>query len=237
MRKIFYSFVFVACILTCLILSELHSDIVIRLHNYEIITNSSFIILNFVLVFLLFANIISSYYIIKETNKNKYLKMQEVYKRYINLICEGFLYNFNNDIKSAERKNKQAEKTIKNCDLTKILKGQILLNKQKYQESINVIKTIKNDKITNLYFIDNILLTQAINQCDEVNVKLCGERILERDKNNNLAVKTLYEIYRNELNWIECAKLLKIIKKYKIFSETKIKNENKLIGINLQQFK
>jgi hypothetical protein len=237
MRKIFHLLIFVICILVCLVLFETHSEVVIHLYNYEIITNSSFIILAFVLGLLLFANIIGSYYVIKEVDKNKYLRMQDVYKRYINMISEGFLYNFNNDIKSAEQKNKQAEKTIKNCDLTSILRGQILLNKRRYQESIDIIKTVKNDKIANLYFIDSILLAQAIDWRNKTDIKLYGEKILRHDKNNIPTIRMLYEIYRSELNWIECDKLLKVIKKHKMFSKTEIKNESKLIEANLRQFK
>jgi lipopolysaccharide biosynthesis regulator YciM len=212
--------------------------VVIHVGDYEIISNSSFLLLSFTLTLLLLINVVASYYILIGVNKNKYLKknkkIQMIYEKYIELITKGFLHSFNNNIKSAEYTAKQAEKTVKNNNLTRFLRGQILLNKQKYQESIDVIKTIKNDKIGDLnYFINNIMFAQAVNQSNRENIKLYGKKVLEEDKSNRSAIVSLYKIYREELNWVGCNDLLVIIKKHKIFSKEEIKNEGKIIDLNL----
>jgi hypothetical protein len=236
MKKLLYVAVLVALVCGCSFLIGFNAPIKAYVGDYEIITDLNFLLLASFASLLLIFNLIGGYYIIRSTNKNKFLnknkKIQEIYEKYINIITKGLLSDLNGNLKGAEKNRKQAEKILKNHDLTKVLESQILLNKQKYEQATAVVKTIKVD---NSYLIDNISLTQALRKQDTQNIELCCKKILEYRKGDETAITNLYKAYKSSLDWFECKKLLKMIKKYKIFDRTNLEIENQIVENNLKQ--
>jgi hypothetical protein len=212
--------------------------VVVYFDNYEIITNSNFILLSLIALSLLLVNVTGIYYILRNTNRQKYIKklakIKAIYEKYMELLCSGFLYNMANDLKSAENKRIQAVKVLKNNNLSKVLESSILLNRYEFQKCIQNIKNIKNKHFNDNHLIENISLLKAVDEQDSVNIEFYCKKILEYDKKNSFALTNLYYFYKSSLNWDECEKLLKIIEKNKIFSKENIKIEDKIIKSNLK---
>jgi lipopolysaccharide biosynthesis regulator YciM len=139
----------------------------------------------------------------------------------------------NGDLDEAEKNEKQAGKTLKSHDLTKILEIKILLKKQKYEQAVAIVRTIRTDD--NDYLVNSILLAQALKRQNAQDIELYCKKILEHKKDDKIAITNLYKVYKSNLDWSECKKLLKTIRKYKTLDKMNLKIEDKIVENNLEQ--
>lgn len=244
MKKLFYIIFILFLTLISAIVLQYDSKIIIYFSNYEITTNTKIIFLllfSFLILIFCFFSIIN---ILLKTDKRKFNrkinKELKKYKYYLENITEAIIFNISNNSKKANEKLKIADKYIKS-DLTNLIKSQVLLNGQKYQDSIEIIsnlscKDTKNskDQICNDLLLYNVYLINAVENKNNEKIKFYVNKILKIQPKNEKCLKLLYKIFKEENNWEVCLEILYKIKKF--INNYEYKKESFLVDENLAKY-
>ena len=112
------------------------------------------------------------------------------YDKYLDNIYNSILYGFSGDIDKANIFIKNSKKNINN----------------KLTDLISVV--FNNDKkIGNGLFNYHVELSKAIKENDNLKTVECANKILEIQKNNKYCKEVLYDVYKEEGNWLKCLEL------------------------------
>lgn len=212
------------------LLLKFDSNVVIYTNNYEIFTNVKFLFLSTFCFLLISFLLISIYYTILNTDKNKIIKNIKKEKKknnlYLDSVYNGIVYGILGELNKAEKYFDKADK-INNNKLTNIIKSQVLLRENELNN------TVKSKKINELAKY-NISLSKFILQNDNENIELYANKILSLQKNNKKCLNLLYKINKEKNNWEQCLLLINKIKNQ--FSKQDFKNEILSIHCNLSRY-
>ena len=185
------------------------------------------------LLFIIFAMQLLS--LLGRTNLLKYdrkiNKIKHKYENYISSVEIAYYELLNKNFSAVNKYIEKAKSFLPTKQLTRLIEIETAVVLKDYSRSLNLLRTI-NDKKT--YLLDSILLQEYIKQNNVSLIQKTAERILLNNKDDQLAITSLYEIYRNNSNWIKCKELLKIIKDKSYFTKDKLKVETQLIDLNIK---
>ena len=178
--------------LIIVILLHFDVDVIAYIGNYEIFTNTKFIFLCFLVIFLLGLFFSYIFNILSITKKNRYINnLNNKYDKYLDYIYSSILFGVLGNTKKANSFLEQAKKSNYN-KLTDLVSA--FLNNDK--------------KVGNGLFNYNVELLKAVQNNDNENILQYSYKILELQKDNRYCKELIYSVNKKEENWVDCLNLI-----------------------------